>query len=302
MKKRAGLGKGLSSLIQTSSIDSFTTAQSNSEQGNVEQTGTNGFIPKLPIELIVPNPYQPRSEMNPEKLVEMADSIREHGVIEPILVKRDDTQANMFQLIAGERRWRAAQLAGLKTLPAVIKETTPQEMLELAVIENIQREDLNALEEALAFEQLVSSFNLTHDEISKKVGISRPAVANKIRLLSLPEEIKKGLLEEKISEGHARALLGLKDNQIMIATYKIILRDHLSVRALEELIRRLNKGQLRNKNNNEKILDDKTLEVESFLKNKFGKSFSFTRSSKGGKIILPFRNDDELDGIVKLLS
>lgn len=297
MKKRAGLGKGLSSLIQTSSIDVSLPSQN-----NYDNNSQNGFIPKLPIELIVPNPYQPRSEMNPEKLVEMADSIREHGVIEPILVKRDDTQSNMFQLIAGERRWRAAQLAGLKTLPAVIKESTPQEMLELAVIENIQREDLNALEEALAFEQLVTSFNLNHEEISKKVGISRPSVANKIRLLSLPEEIKKGLLEEKISEGHARALLGLKDNQIMIATYKIILRDHLSVRALEELIRRLNKGQLRNKNANERIIDDKTLEVESFLKNKFGKSFSFTRSSKGGKIILPFRNDDELDGLVKLLS
>lgn len=297
MKKRAGLGKGLSSLIQTSSIGESFSPQSNSDNGS-----HNGFIPKLPIELIVPNPYQPRSEMNPEKLVEMADSIREHGVIEPILVKRDDTQSNMFQLIAGERRWRAAQLAGLKTLPAVIKETTPQEMLELAVIENIQREDLNPLEEALAFEQLVNSFNLNHEEISKKVGISRPSVANKIRLLSLPGEIKKGLLEEKISEGHARALLGLKDNQIMIATYKIILRDHLSVRALEELIRRLNKGQLRNKNANERIIDDKTLEVESFLKNKFGKGFNFTRSSKGGKITLPFRNDDELDSLVKLLS
>lgn len=297
MKKRVGLGKGLSSLIQTSSIDASLPLQSNYE--NYIQ---NGFIPKLPIELIVPNPYQPRSEIKPEKLVEMADSIREHGVIEPILVKRDETQANVFQLIAGERRWRAAQLAGLKTLPAVIKETTPQEMLELAVIENIQREDLNALEEALAFEQLVTTFNLTHDEISKKVGISRPAVANKIRLLSLPEEIKKGLLEDKISEGHARALLGLKDSQIMIATYKIILRDHLSVRALEELIRRLNKGQLRNKNANERIIDDKTLEVESFLKNKFGKSFSFTRSSKGGKIILSFRNDEELDALLRLLS
>jgi ParB family chromosome partitioning protein len=297
MKKAGSLGKGLSSLIKRND----TTATEESLVENSFQSN-NGFLPRLPIELITPNPYQPRAEMNPEKLVEMADSIREHGVIEPILVSRVEGQNNLFQLIAGERRWRASQLAGLKTIPAVIKDTTPQEMLELAVIENIQREDLNPLEEALAFEQLVNSFKLSHDEIAKKVGLSRPAIANKIRLLTLPEEIKRGLVEEKVSEGHARALLGLKDNQVMIATYKIILRDHLSVRALEELIRRLNKGQVRKLAQNGPIYDNKTVEVETFLKDRFGKSFNFTRSSKGGKIILPFRNDNELDNLLKVLS
>lgn len=297
MKKAGSLGKGLSSLIKRND----TTATEESLVENSFQSN-NGFLPRLPIELITPNPYQPRAEMNPEKLVEMADSIREHGVIEPILVSRVEGQNNLFQLIAGERRWRASQLAGLKTIPAVIKDTTPQEMLELAVIENIQREDLNPLEEALAFEQLVNSFKLSHDEIAKKVGLSRPAIANKIRLLTLPEEIKRGLVEEKVSEGHARALLGLKDNQVMIATYKIILRDHLSVRALEELIRRLNKGQVRKLAQNGPIYDNKTVEVETFLKDRFGKSFNFTRSSKGGKIILSFRNDNELDNLLKVLS
>ncbi len=287
MAKRPALGKGLSALI---------TSNPNAA---VETEESSGFIPKLPVGLIEANPYQPRIELNPEKLVELADSIREHGVIEPILVtKKAD---NKYELIAGERRWRAAQLAGLETVPVVIKEATPQDMLELAVIENIQREDLNAFEEAMAFEQLSQSFKLTHDQISKRIGLSRSAIANKIRLLSLPEEIKKGLLEEKITEGHARALLGLKDKNTMIATYKIILRDHLSVRAVEELVRRLNKGQMKFKKRTDRIIDDRTLEIEKELRNKFGKQVLFTRSKRGGKVVIPFKNEDEMEGLIKLL-
>lgn len=217
-KQKSGLGKGLSALI------------SDETMSGVQQ----GFIPGLPIELIIPNPYQPRTEVDPEHLVELADSIREHGVIEPLIVTKKSEKK--YELIAGERRWRASKLAGVKHVPVVIKEASPQQMLELAVVENIQREDLNALEEALAFEQLVKLFSLTHEAIAKKVGLSRPAVANKIRLLSLPEELKRGLLERKISEGHARGLLGLESTETQIATYKIILRDHLSVRATEELV------------------------------------------------------------------
>jgi len=285
MKKRSALGKGLSALINEDAVNEIGS----------------GFLPKLPIDLIEPNPYQPRIELNPEKLVELADSIREHGVIEPLLVtKKSD---NRYELIAGERRWRASQLAGLKTIPVVVKEATPRDMLELAVIENIQREDLNAFEEALAFEQLFKTFKMTHEEISKRIGLSRPAIANKIRLLSLPDEIKKGLLEEKISEGHARALLGLKTKETMIATYKIILRDHLSVRAVEELVRRLNKGITKTKKSPiNRLMDDKTVEIERDLKDKFGKSVLFTRSLRGGKIVLSFKNDDELEGILKILQ
>jgi ParB family chromosome partitioning protein len=284
MTKKPALGKGLSALIDNSAVDNINS----------------GYLPKLPIDLIEPNPYQPRMELNPDKLVELADSIREHGVIEPLLVTKKDS--NKYELIAGERRWRAAQLAGLKTVPVLVKEATPQDMLELAVIENIQREDLNAFEEALAFEQLVTQFKLTHEQISKRVGLSRPAIANKIRLLSLPDEIKRALLEERISEGHARALLGLKSKDTMIATYKIILRDHLSVRAVEELIRRLNKGQVKPVKRTDRILDDKTITIEKELKQKFGTKVTFTRSKRGGKITIPFKNDDELDGIMRVLD
>lgn len=281
--KRPTLGKGLSALINEDDVSQISS----------------GFIPKLPIDYIVPNPYQPRTEMNPERLVELSDSIRKHGVIEPILVtKKSDTK---YELIAGERRWRASQLAGMKTIPVVIKEATPKDMLELAVIENIQREDLNPFEEALAFEQLQKNFDMTHEQISKRIGLSRPSIANKIRLLTLPEEIKRGLLEEKISEGHARALLGLKDKETMIATYKVILRDHLSVRAVEELARRLNKGHKKNPKPRDRIIDERTIAIESDLQNKFGTKVSFSRSKKGGKIVIPFASDKELDRIVDQL-
>ncbi|MCA9386517.1 ParB/RepB/Spo0J family partition protein [Candidatus Dojkabacteria bacterium] len=282
--KRPALGKGLSALITDNSVAA---------------SGQNGFIPNLPIEVIVPNPYQPRAEMNPDKLVELADSIREHGVIEPLLVTKKGE--NTYELIAGERRWRASQLAGVKFVPVVIKEATPQDMLELAVIENLQREDLNPLEEAMAFEQLYTTFNMTHDKISKRVGISRPAVANKIRLLALPDEIKKGLLEDKVSEGHARALLSLKTKEDMIAAYKKILKDNLSVRAVEELVRRLNKGQMKDKKRTNRILDDRTLTIEKDLKTKFGDSVTFFRSKLGGKITIPFKNEDELDNLMNKL-
>ncbi len=281
--QKKSLGKGLSALISEQTMS------------GVQQ----GYIPALPIELVVPNPYQPRAEVNPEHLVELADSIREHGVIEPLIVtKKAD---NRYELIAGERRWRASKLAGVKNVPVVVKEASPQQMLELAVVENVQREDLNALEEALAFEQLAQLFTMTHDEIAKKVGLSRPAVANKIRLLTLPEELKRGLLEEKISEGHARALLGLDSTQTQIATYKVILRDHLSVRATEELVRRLNRGHKRPTRKDERIIDERTTSIEANLKEKFGKSVSVSRSKKGGKIVIPFKSDKELDGILSEL-
>lgn len=282
---KKGLGKGLSALISDQSIAS----------GNAQ-----GYVPSMPIEHIIPNPYQPRIEMQPERLVELADSIREHGVIEPLIVtKKAD---NKYELIAGERRWRAAKLAGMETVPAVIKEASAQQMLELAIVENVQRADLNPLEEAMAFEQLSNIFDLTHDSIAKKLGLSRPAVANKIRLLSLPEEIKRGLLEEKITEGHARALLGLEATETMIAAYKIIIRDNLSVRAVEELVRRLNKGQRRQDRKDMRIVDEKTTQIETYLRTKFGKGVTLSRSQKGGKIVIPFTSDDELDSIYSMLS
>ncbi len=282
-KPKSGLGKGLSALISEDTLSSVS----------------QGYIPALPIDAVKPNPYQPRIEMNPANLVELADSIREHGVIEPLIVtKRGE---NEFELIAGERRLRASKLAGMATVPVVIKEASPQQMLELAVVENVQRADLNALEEALAFSQLAELYKLTHDDIAKKVGLSRPGVANKIRLLSLPEELKRGLLEGKISEGHARALLGLTTKETMIATYKIILRDSLSVRATEELVRRLNRGHKNKNQRNQRIIDERTTELENQLKDLYGR-VSLSRSQKGGKIVIKFTSEDELNQLISKLT
>lgn len=282
---KSGLGKGLSALISE----------------NTMQGASQGYIPALPVDFIKPNPYQPRIEIKPERLLELSDSIRENGVIEPIIVtKKSET---VYELIAGERRWRATKLAGLEYIPVVVKEASPQQMLELAIVENLQRADLNSLEEALAFEQLVKLYNLTHEEVSRKVSLSRPAVANKIRLLSLPEEIKRALLEEKIAEGHARALLGLEGRDTIIATYKIILRDNLSVRATEELVRRLtsnNKKDIRRKR--ERLLDEKTTQYEGLLRSRFGESANLVRSTNGGKITIGFKDDSELENILKVIK
>lgn len=281
MAKQFGLGKGLSALIDKDTISDIS----------------QGFISNLPINQISPNPYQPRVEIKPEKLVELADSIREHGVIEPLLVTRKGEKK--YELIAGERRWRAAKLAGLETVAVVVKESSPQEMLELAIIENVQREDLNPLEEALAFQQLVNQFSMSHEMVSKRVGLSRPAIANKIRLLGLPDEIKKSLLEEKITEGHARALLGLNNKETIIAAYKITIRDHLSVRAVEELVRRLNKGKKpKQMRKDMRIVDEETTLIENGLKAIFNDKVSLSRTKKGGKIVIPFTSDDELNKFI----
>jgi ParB family chromosome partitioning protein len=254
------------------------------------------YIPELDISLIVPNPYQPRIEIRPETLIELSDSIRSNGIIEPLIVTKKSEQR--YELIAGERRWRAAQLAKMPTVPVIVKEASPLQMLELAIIENIHRKDLNALEEALAFEQLMNLFNMDHTDIAKKIGYSRPVITNKIRLLTLPDPVKKYLLEDQISEGHARALLGLSSREAMIAAAKIVIRDRLSVRQVEELVRRLNEGSDKKyKTKKNDILDDHTQTLEVSLQEKFGTSVKLTRSNRGGRIVIPFKDDQELKRI-----
>jgi ParB family chromosome partitioning protein len=280
MAKDKVLGKGLSALI---SDDSMLKDE-------------ESYIPNLPIDQIKPNPYQPRMEIKPEELLELADSIREHGVIEPLIVTQ--RSENDYEMIAGERRWRAAKLAGLKDIPAVIKEASPQQMLEMAIVENIQRADLNPLEEALAFKQLTDNYKLTHTEIAKKVGLSRPAVANKIRLLNLPEMVKKAMLEGKLSEGHARALLGLPNDQAIVAAFGKIKKENISVRGAEELVRRLNQGRETKKSTSPTIKPDKkTVTYEKKLQSKYGDLVSISRSRSGGKIVFAFRDDREFDEI-----
>jgi len=190
----------------------------------------------LDIDLIQPNPLQPRGLIAPEALADLVSSIKEHGIIEPLVVAK--TPAG-YQIIAGERRWRASRLAGFATVPVVIKETTAKGMLELAIVENVQREDLNPVERAQAFQRLIEEFGLTVTEIAKRVGKSESYVSNTMRLLGLPDAIKDGLVSGAISEGHARAIAGLTDVKLMVEAYKTILSENASVRRAEDLARRL---------------------------------------------------------------
>lgn len=193
-------------------------------------------VVQLDINQLQPNPLQPRGAITPESLVDLVDSIREHGVLEPLVVAK--TPAG-FQLIAGERRWRASKLAGLTHVPVIIRETTPKGMLEMAIVENVQRVDLNALDRAKGFERLMDEFGLTTSEVAVRIGKSVAYVSNSLRLLTLPDALKDGLLSGLISEGHARALAAIDDTELMVEAYKIILRESGSVRRAEELARRM---------------------------------------------------------------
>lgn len=196
----------------------------------------NAQIEMIPVDQLQPNPLQPRGVITPESLVDLIDSIKEHGILEPLVVAK--TPAG-YQIIAGERRWRASKYAGLTHVPAVIKETSPRGMLELAIIENVQRVDLNALDRARGFQRLMDEFGLTNADVAQRIGKSPAYIANSLRLLRLPDALKDGLLSGLIAEGHARALAAIEDHALMVEAYKIILRESGSVRRAEDLSRRM---------------------------------------------------------------
>lgn len=200
---------------------------------------SNQNIQELEIDALQPNPLQPRGIISPESLVELVDSIREHGVLEPILVA--ETPAG-YQIVAGERRWRASKIAGLKRVPVTVRKTTAQGMLEMSIVENVQREDLNPIERAQAYQRLMDEFGLTNSEIAQRVGKSPAYISNSLRLLTLPDALKDGLVSGAATEGHVRALAALEEPRLIVEAYKIILRDGLSVRGAEELARRMKAG------------------------------------------------------------
>lgn len=195
-------------------------------------------VVEINVKELQANPLQPRGQITPESLVDLVESIKEHGVLEPLVVAK--TPAG-YQIIAGERRWRASMIAGLETVPVIIKETTPRGMLEMAIVENVQRTDLNPLERAQAFSRLMDEFGLANKEIAKRVGKSQAYVSNTLRLLTLPDALKDGLLAGLISEGHARALSSINDTRLMVEAYKIVLKESSSVRKTEDLVRRMRK-------------------------------------------------------------
>jgi ParB family chromosome partitioning protein len=282
-KKSPRLGKGLAALIDAKEIDNSSSA----------------YDPKFDINKIEPNPYQPRMHIDPEELIEIADSIREKGVIQPLIITKGEDSDKYF-LIAGERRLRAAQLAGLKEVPIVIKESSPQEMLELALIENIQRKDLNPLEEAYAYQQMIEEFGVSQDDIAKKVGLNRVTITNKIRLLSIPDEVKEDVLNEKLSEGHARALLGIKDETSLVAAADLVVKRGMSVRETEALVRKINYGK-GSTTKKWKKSDEETEKYSDMLSKKLGYTANITKMTKGGKVVIRYNTQDELKDLMEKL-
>ncbi|MBU6447424.1 ParB/RepB/Spo0J family partition protein [Patescibacteria group bacterium] len=249
-------------------------------------------IQEVPIESIVPNPYQPRKVFNPDQLRELADSIKEHGVIQPLVVNQTATG---YELVVGERRFRASQLAGLKQVPVIIKSgMQDQTKLEVALIENIQRQELNPIEEAMAYEKLMKSFGMTQEQVAQKVGKSRPAVANTVRLLNLPAEIQRAIIEGQISEGHARAILGLSGTERQLALYKMIVDQGLNVRQVEAKVREL----MARPRLEAAGPDPKTIAIENELRSKLGTKVRIEKRGRGGKIMIEFFSDEELDDLI----
>ncbi len=253
-------------------------------------------IQEIEISQVVANPYQPRKVFNPEALRELADSIREHGVIQPLVVTQTPTG---YEIVVGERRFRASQLAGLTKVPAIIKERLEdQTKLEVALIENIQRQELNAIEEAQAYDRLIKNFNMTQEQVAKKVGKSRPAITNTLRLLNLPAEIQRAVVEGKISEGHARAILGLPDIERQILLYKTIVDQGLNVRQVETKVRELTaRRQL-----DSAAPDPQIMALETQLRSTLGTQVKIQRQGRGGRITIEFFSEEELGDLIKKMA
>ncbi len=288
MVKKTGLGKGLEALIPGSWDKPILETPRSGEQ-----------VSLIPVGKINPNPHQPRSNFDQSTLDDLAASIREHGIISPLIVVSSPIP-DQYTLIAGERRLRAAKLAGLAEVPVIIRSSTELEQLELAIIENVQREDLDPLERAQAYQALLDEFSLTHEEISRKVGKSRVTVTNSLRLLNLPESIQKGVSEKRITEGHARALLGLSNPKAMEHAFELIQKMGLNVRQTEQLVIKLNGNPVAHKPKPAPNAMDKDLENQ--LRRHFNTKVSLQKGPKGGNLTIYFFSDEELNNILDLLD
>jgi len=289
-KNITGLGRGLGALIDT------------------ENVSTNGSssINEVEMHLIFANPNQPRSHFDEDALTELATSIRELGVISPITLRKNDD--GTYLIIAGERRFRASKLVGLKTIPAYVKTAADEQVMEMALIENIQREDLNAIEIALTFYRLMEEYKLTQERLSDRVGKKRATIANYLRLLRLPAEIQMGIKDKKIDMGHARAILGLNDPAVQLHLYEAITQNDYTVRKVEELVRLyLETGSLDSKSKSANADSVKNLQefddLQTQLSTVFGTKVQFSCNPDGrGKISIPFTSDEELARIMELFD
>ena len=287
-KNSKGLGRGIDALFgDYSELDEIDV--------------TNEMVKEIPLEEIRPNPYQPRKTFDEEALNELADSIRQSGVFQPIIVRESTIKG--YEIIAGERRFRASKLAGKATVPAIIRAFDEERRMEVAVLENLQREDLTSLEEAEAYDMLMKKLKLTQEEVAKRLGKSRPYIANYLRLLGLPESVKKMLQSDEISMGQARTLLGLKDKRMIIKIANKVVRDNLTVRQLEQLVNQLNQPkEVEQKSNKAEKKPYYIRESEDRLMDKFGTAVQISDKGNKGKIEIEYLSTDDLTRILDILE
>jgi len=289
MAQKNALGRGLGALIDVGE-----------EQSDRRLLHSPSAVNEIPIKNISVNPFQPRTSFDEESLNELVMSVKEHGIIQPITVRR--TEDNHYQLITGERRIRAAEKAGLKRIPAFVREAGDENMLELALVENIQREDLDAIEVAISYQRLIEEFDLTQEALGDRVGKKRATIANYLRLLNLPVEIQTGIREKKVSMGHARALLGIEDKDYQVEVFSRILSQDLSVRQVENLARKSKNAEMPVEAPVEEVRSDYE-DLREHLSYYFGATVGFKRSNKGsGQIVIPFKSDEDLRRIVSILD
>lgn len=283
-KKRKALGKGLGALLPTGGT-------------TVSISGKRVFM-QCPIEKITPNRYQPRKIFEETALAELTSSIKEKGVLQPLIVRSSGNDS--YELIAGERRWRAAQRAGLQEVPVVLKEVSDRESLEIAIIENIQRADLNPVEEAEGYRRLMDEFSYTQEELAGKVGKERATISNHLRILKLPEEVKKDIADGLLSLGHAKALLGLEKRGEIIEAKKAVIKKGLSVREAEALVKKLRQGS--QKKQPAAKIDKDLAGLEERLTRHFGTKVRIARSGGKGKVEINFYSDEELDSLIEIIG
>ena len=291
MSKKFGLGKGLNALIPED------TVILEPKKGK-DKNDDNGYS-LIDINLIKSNESQPRKLFDDEKIMELAESIKSNGIIQPLILRKDKDE---YIIVAGERRWRAAKYIGIKEIPAVIMDLTEKQILEISLIENIQREDLNSIEEAIAYKKLITDFNLTQEQLSKRIGKSRVAITNTMRLLNLSEDVQQYIIEGVISEGHGRALLAITDSKLQCELAQNVIDDKLSVRELEFLIRKLKTKSEPSKSKAKKETNPYYKEVIEKLENYFGTKVNVTNKNNKGKIEIEYYSEEDLQRILEIIN
>jgi ParB family chromosome partitioning protein len=276
-----GLGKGINAL--------FPSIEASKEEA----------VQEIHIKDVRPNPYQPRKVFEKDAIQELKESILQHGILQPIIVRKS---IKGYEIVVGERRYRAAKEAKLTKVPVVVRELTEQQMMELALLENLQREDLTPIEEAAAYQSLMSKLDLTQEQLASRLGKSRPHIANHVRLLSLPGYVQELMNEGKLSMGHGRALLGLKRKEMLKAVIEKVVKDHLNVRQLEQLIHEVNENVSRETKKEPVEKDIFLKDQESYLRERFGTSVFIKKSKNKGKIEIEFFSDDDLNRLLELLA